>query len=255
MTLSTPTWTPAHRPSQPQGRSALVALSTFAALSGIVALPASAQYLPLEAGNEWGYVGSGGDTEIHTVTGQIPIFSGNPWVIEWTGNPAVEGLSNFWTSEPDGDVYVWGFYIEGDFGVVYDPPIHYVDAPLELGKVWTQTVDLYTYPDLIFQGPLELAFEVYEDGVLAVPYGEFPSFGIGQTLPPGFLAATGGLDLLGRPVGAETGGSATDWFSFGIGVIQYRSNDLWQLESIGGPVPAQESSWGRIKQTFYGESK
>lgn len=239
-------------------RSAFPVLSArlgAAAIALTAALPAAAQYLPLEMGNEWGYVSTTGGSEVHTVTGQIPLFGDTPWVIEWTGNPGNEGLSNFWTSEPDGDVHVFGFYIEDDFGVVYDPPILYVDAPLELGKVWTQTVDLYTYPDLVLQGPLELAFEVYEDGVLVVPAGEFPSFGIGQTLPPGLLEASGGRDLLGRVIGAQTGSPATDWFSSGVGVVQYRSIDLWQLESLGGPVPTRSSSWGQIKRTFYSDPK
>ena len=227
--------------------SATPKLAFFAAVLLVSAAPvALAQYLPLETGNQWNYVSESGAAETQTVTGQISLFGGMPWVIEYTGDTN-DGLSNFWTSNEQGDVFAWGFYISGDFGVAYDPPIQFLDGPLEVGKTWSQTVDLYSYPDLVYQQTFDIAFEVYEEADLDLPAGTFHSFAVGQSAPP--LPFREGFDLAGRTVGSDTG-SYWDWWSFGVGLVQYRSIEVYQLESLGGPVPVQDSSWGRIKMTF-----
>jgi len=111
------------------------------------------------------------------------------FVISYAPSTQNQGLENYWTTEPDGDVDVWGFWRPIlEVGFIYDPVIRLVDAPLYLGKTWSQTVDVYTLPGPVYSGTIELTYEVLEEGTVVVSGGSYYSFGIGQNLPAGLPA-------------------------------------------------------------------
>ena len=79
----------------------------FLLLVFVVIAPASAHaqpYLPLAIGNFWQYLGVGGEQETQTVIGTVPIWGEDVWLIRYSESTNNNGLDNFWTAEPDGDV-------------------------------------------------------------------------------------------------------------------------------------------------------
>jgi hypothetical protein len=117
-----------------------------------------------------------------------------------------------------------------------------------VGKTWSRTVQVYSLPDTVDNGSVEIAFEVYEEGVVATPAGDFPSFGIGQALPVlAFLPE--GYSLIGTAVAAGRA-EATEWWSAGVGEVQYQSSDLYRLSSWGGATSTAEANWGDVKRLF-----
>jgi hypothetical protein len=80
-------------------------------LTLILVGPASGEdYLPLATGNFWSYFVVDGPVEMRVVGEQVPINDVQTFPIEYTMSPDNEGLINYWTSEPDGGVLLWGFW-------------------------------------------------------------------------------------------------------------------------------------------------
>ena len=89
---------------------------------------------------------------------------------------------------------------------------------------------------------------------LSLPAGSFHSFGVGRAIPlPITSLGRGGalsLDVRRLPVGdpsiylIET----SDWYSEGVGDVQYRTSDLFQLVGFGQPTATASSSWGALKR-------
>jgi len=215
-------------------------------LLGVPGAVDAENYLPLDLGNSWGYEAEN-LAETRTVTGDLEIFDRQFTVISYSPSSSNEGLTNFWTSDDAGNVHVGGFYLTGDFGFAYDPPIQVVKGPLSVGASWSQTVAVFSYPDLVAQGSLDIAYEVFEEGVLTVPYGEFFAFGIGRTDPGSFLD---GYSLVGERRDDSEGGSAWDWWTDGLGQPQYRADGLYQLVITDVPTPIELRTWGSIKHQF-----
>ncbi len=90
-------------------------------------------------------------------------------VIEFSENQDNEGLKNFWTTNEEGDVFLWGFSRE--FGLRYDPPIMVVDSPLSLGQSWDVVSDVYDFSSGNFVGTFEFTLEVMEEGIYQVGAG------------------------------------------------------------------------------------
>ena len=109
---------------------------------------AQVPYLPLAEGNTWTYATASGVPETWLVTGQTTVFDQDVWVIEYPGSADNGDLENYWTSGDDGDVLLHGFW--RGWGFAYDPPVNLADAPLELGKTWTITFDIYLLPELTY---------------------------------------------------------------------------------------------------------
>jgi hypothetical protein len=220
----------------------------FGALLALCAAPVySTEYLPLALGNRWSYETVEGSTDVQTVVGTTSIWGTSTYVIDYTESTFNEGLENYWTSGADGDVILWGFYRSiGEFGVLYDPPVLGVDAPLFVGKTWTVQTNIYELPDTTFLAPSTLVFTVYEDTALALPAGVFQAFGIGYVWDsPMSTSLTGTLSRTLR--GAE----ASDWYSDGTGLVQYSSgSQLFQLTGLDVPTSASNTSWGAIKGLF-----
>ena len=142
-------------------------------------------FLPLQVGNRWEYTSTEGD-ETKEVTGTTELWGEEVFLIEYVESVNNIGLDQYWTTNAEGDAFVWGWWRDDhQYGVLYDPPIPWVDAPLYLGKTWSHVFDAYTLPDTAYAGQNEIGLEVYWEGVLTVPAGEFYSYGIGQYLPIG----------------------------------------------------------------------
>jgi hypothetical protein len=203
----------------------------------------SAEYLPLIQGMRWRYESAEGLRETQTVDGTATIWGTQTAIIRYTESSSNEGLENYWTNTPDGDVFIWGFSLGPDFGAVYDPPILFVDAPLFVGKTWAVTADVYSLPDTSYRFTYVLTFSVDEAEPISVPAGEFFSFGISYTQNP-----PGSID--GRAVVPSRGGGPRDWFGEGVGRVQYYSDGLYQLVDFGEPTSAQSTSWGAIKGLY-----
>ncbi|MEN8008336.1 MAG: hypothetical protein ABFS42_15075 [Candidatus Krumholzibacteriota bacterium] len=222
-------------------------------LALIIAGPSSGEdFLPLETGYFWTYVADDGVQEMRLVGEQVPVFTGSPYEIEYPISANNQGLVNYWTSEADGDVLLWGFFRNG-WGYLYQPPIRMLDAPLSVGKTWTTTVDLYSLPDTVFVETAEITLMVHESLDLTVPAGVFPAFGIGSPDPGTKTLIKGGFTLWGESMTDKV--LTTDaWYSEGVGEVQYNTERLYRLETYTDhPVAVQVSSWGAVKALYHGK--
>src|SRR5207249_250756 len=164
------------------------------------------------------------------------------------------GLENYWLLAPDGSVLLAGFNNpSAALAVLYEPPIRLLPVPPVVGPgpfVSTTIYNLFT--DAVL-GVFPLRYDVSEDVQLTLPAGSFHAFGVGQAinLPAPQLATRRTLSLDGRTMNPDGSSiyavSTTDWFSEGVGEVQYSAGDLYQLISFGGPTPTARSSWAAIK--------
>ena len=212
------------------------------------------EYLPLQLGNRWEYTSPEGD-ETREVTGTFDLWGEEVYVIGYPESVHNLGLENYWTTNVEGDVFVWGFWVdEEEWGVLYSPPIPVVDTPLYLDKTWSHTFDTYVLPDTTYAGQNEIGFRVYWEGVLSVPAGDFFAYGIGQYLPvgPGFL---GDRCISGELAVDQHREEPTCWYSDGVGEIQYWTSDVYRLVDFGQPVAVAQTSWGAVKALYGPVSK
>lgn len=210
-------------------------------------------YMPLAVGNHWSYATPSGAHDDQLVTGTKTILGRSVYVITYGAGGVNAGLENYWIPQLEGGVYLCGFWHEGDqFGILYDPPILFVNAPLELGKAWAISFRTWRLPGMIDDGPLDLGLEVMEEADLALPAGTLHSFGIGQTLPPTIRTPAGSLRTLDGKVPTTQSSMASDWFSAGVGYVQYQygENDPFQLTSFDVPTPVAVTTWGRLKGRY-----
>jgi hypothetical protein len=211
----------------------------------------SEPYRPLNIGNWWEYHGTGGEHEVQRVARVDSIWGDKVCVVHYEQSTNNEGLENYWTSKADGGLLLWGWNrtLDGT-GLLYEPPIVYIDAPLSLGKTWISTCNVYKLPDTTYIGTLNIEFCVYEEGYISVPAGDFYSFGIGITsdsLPfsvsyandAGSKKSTGldgrtfrGLHALaGEHPGTSQESGAGNWYCLGRGEVQYGSSEFLQLNA------------------------
>lgn len=222
----------------------LAVLSTLAPLQAF-----TEEYLPLWIGNRWEYRGVGGAAETKLVNRTTSVWGTQTFVIDYEASTSNEGLENYWTTEADGDVLLWGFWrsVEG-FGGLYRPAIRVVDAPLHVGRSWSDSIAVYHLPDTLYVGTYRIAWRVFEAGLLAVPGGTFFAYGIGQTRNP--MAGLGGYSLTGAALGPRADEEPTEWYSDGVGEIQYSTDDVYQLVFYIQPTAVDGTTWGRIKSCF-----
>jgi len=219
----------------------------------LVGTASGEDYQPLATGNFWSYFIDDGPVEMRLVGEQVPIFDSQTYPIEYTMSPNDPGLINYWTSEDDGGVLLWGFWRQ-TWGILYDPPIITVDAPLYVGKTWTSTVDLYALPDTTFYMTMEFTFTAHEDPVLTVPAGEFATFGIGSPDPgPGAKTFLDGRYTLSGEAKTDQRYQVDRWYSLGVGVVQEYLGSIYQLRTYTDhPVAVESSSWGAVKALYRG---
>ena len=222
------------------------------ALALLAPAPAShAQtWLPLDDGFFWSYAGSFA-AETRTVEGAVVVLGEPAKSILFSPSSSNEGLRNFWSTAADGDVLLHGFVNPAIGGWGYDPPIVMLDAPLFVGKTWQQTThgrDLVT-GDLLFT--FDIAFQVVEEVVLAVPAGSFDAFGIGQIAPREFTNAAGaafGLD--GVRITEARRGTASEYYSQNVGIVRDLADDTYDLLAYGSPTAVESLSWAGVKDLY-----
>jgi len=219
----------------------------------IVSSAANAQsYLPLTVGNRWTYLATGGGTEVHTVSGTTELRGRTVFVVSYSGNPVNEGLENYWISQADG-FFLCGFlrHVE-KLGKAYDPPIRVLRVPASVGDISTTTTTDYSWPGWDTPGQtFTISFQVIEDVMLDLPIGTMKALGLGQVAQAQGMRADGAYAMDGtRKTSGPLDPVATDWFAAGLGEVQYRSDDLYQLQDFEIPTPVAATTWGRLKRLY-----
>jgi hypothetical protein len=237
-----------------RGASMLCLLGVIAvhAVSPRAAAESRTTYLPLAQDCTWSYTAQNGSAETQTVVGQRVLFGSAVTVIDYSQSTANEGLENYWTTESDGDVLLWGFFRDGPspWGQLYQPPIRVLDAPLFVGETWSGETFQYDLPDTIPAGSLTWDFRVYGEGQLTVPAGTFDTFGVGPDSLGTGGPARAGFSLSGERIGDAAGErSATSWWAPWVGQVQYRSDTTYQLASYS-VTPVARATWTTIKALY-----
>ena len=218
-----------------------------------LALPAAAQdYHPLAPGNFWSYLLDDGMHELRVVGELVPVFGNMVYPI---GHPYLDpfkGLVNYWSTEPDGDLLLWG-WSRGTFGFLYQPPIVVVDSPLVVGKSWSTTVDLYAVTDSSFVETREFPYVVYDHANITVPAGIFDSWGVGYGPSSSKALFDGRYNLMGEAIGSRSG-NVERWYAEGVGVVEEYLSDVYWLETFTDhPVASEATTWGSVKALFHGQ--
>jgi hypothetical protein len=232
------------------------ALGLLVVLTLVPSVARSDTWQPLAVGSRWEYRGVGGAHQVVTITGQT-IVRGRVVAVKTYDESPDAGLQNYWLLDADGSVLLAGFYNPGaGYAWAYEPPIRILPVPPAVGPQPSQAIevhDLFT-DALLFADSFR--FDVTEDVMLALPAGSYHAFGVGQflALPMPPVAKGASLTLDGRSV-ASTGASlyvidTTDWYSEGVGEVQYKTTDLYQLVGFGMPTPTVKSSWSGIKRLY-----
>jgi len=228
----------------------------FASLLTISGASASAaDWQPLEIGNIWEYQGEGGDHQIQSIVGNQTLH-GRVTAAKAYAEGVDAGLRNFWLLDADGSVLLAGFLLSDGFGVIYEPPIRYLAVPPVVGPQPVQPVTAYVYATDAVYATFNIRIDALEDVVLALPAGSFQAFGVAEVVsaPGPALGPVRALSLDGRRLGPVTAGAtaseATDWYSEGVGVVQYRGYSLLQLVSFNPPTPVAHSTWARVKRLY-----
>lgn len=231
----------------------IIALAAFVSPRPALADP----WLPLDLGTRWEYRSVGGSHQVETITG-FPVLHGRTVAAKHYSEGVDAGLENYWLLAPDSSVLLAGFNNpSAALAVLYEPPIRLLPVPPVVAPGPFVTTTIYNlFTDAVL-GVFPLRYDVTEEVQLTLPAGSFHAFGVGQAimLPAPRLAAGRTLSLDGRTI--DPGGSSiyavstTDWFSEGVGEVQYQADDLYQLISFGGPTPTARSSWTAVKRLFH----
>lgn len=233
-------------------------LALALALAVATAGPASADWLPLTIGNTWHYTDDLGVPHDEVITDFGHVRGRRMYVKTYIGGED-DGLLNFWQLGPDGSVLLGGYYRPAfPFGLVYEPPVKVFPGQPAVGQTWQTHTIAYSIPDDAFYAEFDLYWRVDSQLSIGVPAGIFPCFGSGQVAPPAASAVVQGhaLSVDGRLLGTastsleEGPSSATDWYSDGVGLVQYDTGVLYVLESFEVTVPTMTTTWGRIKQLY-----
>ena len=242
-------------------RSLVIPALAAAALLSLRAAPAAgadqAPFMPLEVGRYWEYAGISGAHQVETITGTRTILGRTVFVKSYAEGLDA-GLQNFWLTGPDGEVLLAGFdTATHDLALAYDPPITFCGGAPSLGDVWITHVTVYNIADLSLFDTFDIAYSALELPMLSVPAGAFDCVGVGQVLVgpsparvrlAGRTVALDGRQLVGAQDALST--NATDWFAWGVGVVQYVTSDTYQLVGYGMPTAALRGSWGALKALY-----
>ena len=217
--------------------------------------PRAADWLPLDIGNRWEYLGELGGQHSQEIISAPKIHGREVLGKHYVGGPD-SGLQNFWLLGADGSVLLAGFLRLDGFGLVYEPPIRFLPVPPAVEPQPPQSVTIHDYLTNAVLGTANARFDVLEIVTLVVPAGSYHSAGVGQVAVPGVsdFAPGKALALDGRTLPAVTPSiepaEPTDWFSEGVGVVQFLSNQLYQLIGFSGPTQVAQSSWARVKRLY-----
>ena len=210
---------------------------------------------PLEFGRSWEYRGVGGAHQIETIAG-MHVLRGRTVTAKHYSEGADAGLENYWQLGPDGTVLLCGFDNPTlALALAYEPPIAYLPGPPALGASRTTNVTAYNVADGSVFATFTLTFTVLEEVDLILPAGRFHALGTGQVQVAfrpfqsgGRTFALDGCALASTPPAVSS--TPSDWYADGFGVVQYQTNDLYQLVSIAQPTPVAHSTWSAIKRLY-----
>ena len=180
-------------------------------------LALGATYWPVGDGLVWTYRGSGSDYSIEMVGYEANFYQLYDWGSGYVG---IEFQEN-----ADGDIEVVSssYYSQGaidpDF-YDYNPPMLYLDFPLEVGKTWASVSSAHG-----------IIGEVLREETVTVPAGTFDVIVVRliNLFPQDWIFAG---ELYLAP---------------GVGQVLHEGHGL---VSFDGPVGIQESSWGSVKALF-----
>jgi hypothetical protein len=232
------------------------ALSPVLAFALFPAVAAAADFLPLAVGNFWEYRGVNGSHQVETITGFTAV-RGRVVAVKSYAEGVDAGLQNYWLLDTDGSVLLAGFRDQtGSPSWAYEPPIRMLPVPPTLGPQPVQHITIHDVDTDGIVDSFDIRIDVLADSILAVPAGSFHAFGAGQISPlPGPTAAVVARRALdGRALGSFPPSVSdilpTDWYSEGVGVVQYQAADVMQLVAYGRPTPVATSSWGALKRLY-----
>ncbi len=226
--------------------SAMIAV-VFCLLAGSAL---AADWLPLEIGNFWSSINEWGQVETRIVNGTATIQGHEVFGIYYFESPENQGLRNFWTTGPDGEIYLHGFL--NGFGYVYDPPILWLDPQAPEGATWTTEFTAYDYftGDPSFTTTITL--QSFGAQTLEVPAGTFETLACGYEDQPACSDLLKGRDLTGKKLADPVRG-ATDWYSDGVGEVQYATfgENYFKLQDYqAGPVAVRSLTMDAVKTLF-----
>jgi hypothetical protein len=198
--------------------------------------------------------------ETQTVIGTRDVRGSLAYVIGYSQSAYNEGLQNYWTSGPSGDVFLYGFLSPGDpsisqppYGVAYDPPVRQVDAPLYLGKTWSQTVRVYSLDADTLMFTWNITFTVVDESDLTVPAGTFHGFGIDYTITSSSgpeTSPSGVARLDGARRLSPNDSYTVSTYAENVGLLQYFDGGPLQLARLDFPVPTLKKTWGALKALY-----
>ena len=204
-------------------------------------------WLPLEDGRSWSYGGLSG-SEVQTVEGTVIILGRSTKSIVYSPSTHNEGLRYYWSVNAEGDVLLHGTS-QSETGSAFVPPIVMLDVPLWLGKTWSQTIDVYDLPDEEHVASFEIRLGVVEEGLITVPAGSFPAFGIRADSPEPSASGSGPMFPGDGPSASGSRGGPANWYyAEGVGVVRYVGH--------GGPydllstTAVEIGSWASIKSLY-----
>ena len=125
-----------------------------------------------------------------------------------------------------------------------------LDAPLFTGKTWVTATQYYLLPQMAYQGDFEMTLTVVSEEMLTLPAGQFPVFGIGEVGSAQGPLTRDGVEYALSGERLTPGRDASDWYSENVGLVQYRTDDLYQLVRFDAPTPVVGTTWGRVKALF-----
>lgn len=228
--------------SRPCAALAAAFLATLACSS----VPA-ADYFPLRQDATWSYALDYGGERTVTVVGKADVLGVQTFeVVQVLTGADAQTFHDYWTIDAEGDLRLHRAWNETyPYDVVYDPPILFLDAPLEAGKSWSTSTDA---------GGAALTFACSVDALLpvSVPAGTFPCFAVSSTVTTdGKAAAT--HDVLGRRLDAADKAAPLRYYSDGVGLVKETDSvpgTSHRLTSWSLPTALTEATWGRIKSLF-----
>ena len=207
-------------------------------------------YCPLAIGNTWTYTASNGVVETKEVTSE----SGGVFIITFTGFSGDSGLTNEWSTTPEGHVLLHGFWRpDVQFGVTYSPPIVVVDAPLTAGKSWTTSSTSIARPSGDILGSTVTTYTVEAEEVIDVAGVPLLSLAVSyvSTSPP--IQKNGKSYKLDGRLLAD-GAAKTQplsWRAPGVGETQYNMGALYTLMSYDLQlVSTDQRTWSAVKRTW-----
>lgn len=236
-----------------------IVAGVLASVAAADAYAVPANYLPLEIGRTWFYDGDEGTDQITTIESPVSIQGVLTTARLQENSGANEDMfRNFWTRNEEGDLFLHAAQNLGaGLAWRYEPPILYLDAPLEVGKTWTTR---FNACEDIGAGPcteaLAITFLVTAEGAITVTAGTFSTFEVQEVEPSPDLTFGDDVrfNLLGHRLPEDHGasdGGAHDWYADGVGVVrQDVGGETLNLVVVNSPTPTLDSTWSTLKSLF-----